>query len=431
MAVGDEVMLSDKLEAVDGPESVVSVGDSVASIELVDRAEDDCEEVAIESVEEILIDEAVDGCEEEAVESVEEADNSIELLLDSAEDDDSEEEETSPGAEDAMEVVGTEPVDSEANDESSDGSKLVKPEEEIRTEELLVSAEDCDSEEDKISCAFGVGVEIIGVEVIEPEVNDEPSDGSKPGESDEGSDNDSVGELDGVKGADKSDDKDEIGVSDETVDSNELEVASEVEKSVDVDDSAELEIELSENVGVPEDASDNVTPGELEAANPSSGGPIELAGIEDSGVSVEIKEEASNKAEELDGLNDADKSEELRISVEEELDSAEIAKEVDGNDKLVLEETLEESDDVGEVEELEDSSTLAKDWCATMTVPGRPPDGRTVEIGSGAVRTSVPEYSTVDVTKRPGCAKTTVPGAVPLGCIVVMGIVSVTILVPE
>jgi len=442
MASEEEVMLSDKLEAAEGLETVVSAEEAVDSVELVNRAAVNCEEEALVTVEEAVGDTAICVVVESKKVGVKELP-----------DNDSEADEDS-----ALVDVGAEVVEIEMRDTSNGDSKLVKPEEEINVDGTLDSAKDDDSEDDKISTAVEVGIEMMETEVVEPEVNAEPSDGSKLEESDEISDNGSARELDEIGNADKPDDEEKIELSEETVESNELDMTAETEKRVDVDvselseepvdvdGSPELGIETPKEVGVPDDTSNSIVLEELGRTEPSSEVSLDVVDNGETDGSVELEEEAwidralneaesDNVSEKLDELDDAN---ELRVSVEDEipnelgkLDSAEGVKEFDRTGELVSKERLEESDDVGKIEELEGSLTLAKDCCAITIVPGRLPDGKIVEIGSGVVRNSVPEYSTVDVTKRPGRAKTIVPGAVPLGCIVVMGIVPVIVLEPE
>ncbi|KAK2025176.1 hypothetical protein LX32DRAFT_666150 [Colletotrichum zoysiae] len=210
------------------------------------------------------------------------------------------------------------------------------------------------------------------------------------------------------------------------------------EEPVDVDDSPELGIKPLEDVGVADVTPDTVALEDLEKTAPSRGSPLKDVANSEADGSVEVDVEAPsdtasnelesvNESEKLDELDDADEPKVLRVSAEDET----LNEPDEPLEDIGVADRLEEPDDAEEDEELEDSSTLAKDCCATMIVPGRLPDGGMVEIGSGVVRTSVPEYGTVDVTKRPSRAKTIVPGAVPLGCIVVMGIVPVILLVPE
>ncbi|EFQ32739.1 hypothetical protein CGRA01v4_09323 [Colletotrichum graminicola] len=442
MVSEEEVKLSDELEAVEGPEIVVSAEVTAGSVVLVDVAVINCEEEALASVEE--------GAEDRAVCVVEESEK---VGVKELPDNDSE-----ADGDATLVEVGVEIVETEMRDASNGGSKLVEPDKEVKVDELLDSAEDSDSEDEKISNAVEVGLEMMETEVVEPDMDDDSSDGSKLEESDEISDNGSTRELDGVGFADRSDDEEKTEFSEETVESNELDMTAEIDKIVDVDvmelseepidldGSPGLEVEPPEDVGVPDDASDSIVLEELERTKPSSGGWLELVDNGETDGSIELEVEAwidrafsevesVNASEKLDELDDVNEPKELRVSVEDEtpneldkLDSAEGVKEVDRTGELVSKERLE---DVGEIEELEDSSTLAKDCCATMIVPGRLPDGKIVEIGRGVVRNSVPEYGTVDVTKRSGRAKIIVPGAVPLGCIVVMGIVPVMVLGPE
>ncbi|KAK2038222.1 hypothetical protein LZ31DRAFT_533750 [Colletotrichum somersetense] len=410
METEEEVMLSDKLEEVDGSDSVVSVEEAVNSMELVDGAIVDCEEEALESVE---------AAGEDAVVCVvvETEKLRVEELLDSTEDNDSEAEKS--------EIVNVLELSEEPVDVDDSPELEIEPLEDVGVSDVTPDTVVLEDLEKTAPCSGSPLKDVANGE----------ADGSVEVEVEAPSDTAS-NELESVNESEK---LDELGDADEP---EALRVSAEDETLNELD-------EPLEDIGVADVTSDTVVLEDLEKTAPCSGGPLKDVDNGKADGSVEVEVEASsdtasneldsvNESEKLDELGDADEPEALGVSAEDEmlneldkLDSAEDVEDVDRVGELVANGRLEESDDAEDDEELKDSSTLSKDCCATMIVPGRLPDGGMVEIGSGVVRTSVPEYGTVDVTKRPSRAKTIVPGAVPLGCIVVMGIVPVILLVPE